>query len=220
MSAVKELRDVPSPSQEAVSTQTAQSPSSTAHREDVPKEPQFVGPTRSAFGLMIGERSLTRMGIPMFESCPPSGAQSPTHTHTHTATMVGADKSYWSRCTASDVAKYLGVFQEEVEAVYPFIDIGQYAFRSQEILDAIRNSDDATSPVSDVSGMSLSSTDRDIVKVATATGIVLDTHGRNDVSSAILEPVERSVSRILSPEVDLKEIQLITMLVGYPREKP
>ncbi|KAH6955610.1 fungal-specific transcription factor domain-containing protein [Ilyonectria sp. MPI-CAGE-AT-0026] len=190
---------------------TIESPASTP-REDVPKQPQFVGPTRSAFSIMIGERSLNRMCIPTFESLPPSSAQSPTLSRSPLATDIG----YWDHCTAGDITKFLVVFQEEVESVYPFIDIGEYALRSQEILAAIRNGSPLNDDVSDTSSViTLSSKDIEIAKVAAAIGIVLETNGTNDFSGAIVESVERNVARISNPRVDLKEVQLLTMLSIY-----
>ncbi|KAF5563799.1 hypothetical protein FPHYL_4996, partial [Fusarium phyllophilum] len=94
------------------------SPAST-HRGEMPKQPQFVGPTRSAFGILVSERSLNRMGVPKFDSMPPSGAQSPIEPALDSIN----DLSFWHCCTASDITKYLVNFQEEVESVYPFIDI-------------------------------------------------------------------------------------------------
>ncbi|KAH7110169.1 fungal-specific transcription factor domain-containing protein [Dactylonectria macrodidyma] len=190
---------------------TIESPAWTP-REGVPKQPQFVGPTRSAFSIMMGERSLNRMCIPTFESSPPSSAQSPTLSRSPLATDIG----YWDHCTASDITKFLVVFQEEVESVYPFIDIGEYALRSQEILAAIRNGSPLNDDVSDTSSViTLSSKDIEIAKVAAAIGIVLETNGANDLSSAIVESVERNVARISNPRVDLKEVQLLTMLSIY-----
>ncbi|KAH6984023.1 hypothetical protein EDB80DRAFT_734243, partial [Ilyonectria destructans] len=190
---------------------TIESPASIP-REDVPKQPQFVGPTRSAFSIMIGERSLNRMCIPPFESLPPSGAQSPTLSRSPLATDIG----YWDHYTASDITKFLVVFQEEVESIYPFIDIGEYALRSQEILAAVRDGSPLNDDVSDTSSViTLSSKDIEIAKVAAAIGIVLETNGTNDFSSAIVESVERNVARISNPQVDLKEVQLLTMLSIY-----
>ncbi|KAH6954081.1 hypothetical protein BKA56DRAFT_603857 [Ilyonectria sp. MPI-CAGE-AT-0026] len=190
---------------------TIESPAST-RREYVPKQPQFVGPTRSAFSIMIGERSLNRMYIPTFESLPPSSAQSPTLLRSPLATDIGS----WDHCTASDITKFLIVFQEEVESVYPFIDIGEYALRSQEMLAAIRNSSPLNGDVSDISSViTLSSKDIEIAKVAVAIGIVLETNGTNDFSGAIVESVERNVARISNPRADLKQVQLLTMLSIY-----
>ncbi|KAF4962579.1 hypothetical protein FSARC_9357 [Fusarium sarcochroum] len=190
-----------------------QSPAST-HRGEIPRQPQFVGPTRSAFGILVSERSLNRMGVPRFDSMPPSGAQSPSE---HVSDRLVTDLGFWDHCTASDVTKYLVIFQEEVESVYPFIDIGEYVTRSKEILEAIQRgglpSDDDIK--SGETSSTLCSKDINLARVAIATGIVLEEHGKTELSIAIVDSVEKNVSCILSAQVDLKEIQLLTMLSIY-----
>ncbi|KAJ4244987.1 hypothetical protein NW762_014193 [Fusarium torreyae] len=190
-----------------------QSPAST-HRGEVPRQPQFVGPTRSAFGILVSERSLNRMGVPRFDSMPPSGVQSPSEP---VSDRLVTDLGFWDHCTASDVTKYLVIFQEEVESVYPFIDIGEYVTRSKEILAAIQRgglpSEDDTK--AGETSSTLCSKDINLARVAIATGIVLEEHGKTELSIAIVDSVEKNVSCILSAQVDLKEIQLLTMLSIY-----
>ncbi|KAK7403062.1 hypothetical protein QQX98_011173 [Neonectria punicea] len=198
----------PSPSQDTV---FVQSPASS-QREGIPKEPQFVGPTRSAFGFMIGERSLTRMGIPTYETLPPSGAQSPTNLSRE---LAADPHDYWHHCTANEIVRLLTVFQEEVESVYPFSNIGDQAARAEGILQAIRSSEPGSHRIQDTSELSVIAKDVDIVKVAMATAIVLETHGKKELSTMIVQSVEHNVSVISRPEVDLKEVQLITMLSIY-----
>lgn len=178
------------------------SPAST-HRGEMPKQPQFVGPTRSAFGILVSERSLNRMGVPKFDSMPPSGAQSPIEPALDSIN----DLSFWHCCTASDITKYLVNFQEEVESVYPFIDIAEYIAQSKEILQAIRGGgfeDEGK----------VSSKDIDIAKVAISTGILLEEPSKLELATAIVDSVQTNVSSILSPQVDLKEVQLLAMLVS------
>ncbi|KAG7417671.1 hypothetical protein DER46DRAFT_118432 [Fusarium sp. MPI-SDFR-AT-0072] len=181
------------------------SPAST-HRGEMPKQPQFVGPTRSAFGILVSERSLNRMGVPKFDSMPPSGAQSPIEPALDSIN----DLSFWHCCTASDITKYLVNFQEEVESVYPFIDIAEYIAQSKEILQAIRGGGLGFEDEGKVS-----SKDIDIAKVAISTGILLEEPSKLELATAIVDSVQTNVSSILSPQVDLKEVQLLAMLSIY-----
>ncbi|CAK7229831.1 hypothetical protein SBRCBS47491_007380 [Sporothrix bragantina] len=185
------------------SANAGHSPASSK-REDVPKAPQFVGPTRSAFGIIIGERSLTSMGIPTYEPTPSGGTQSPTNE-------ASSYEDYWQSITAAEVARLLTVFQEEVESIYPILNIGEQAAHADQILHVIRygaSSRNATD-------LDLSPKDVDIVKVAMATAIVLETHGKTELSTMIVQTVENNVQVIARPKVDLKEIQLISMLSIY-----
>ncbi|KAI5457645.1 fungal-specific transcription factor domain-containing protein [Mariannaea sp. PMI_226] len=179
----------------------------SSQRECVPKGPQFVGPTRPAFGIIIGERSLTRMGIPTYESLPPSGAQSPASPAREFASL----DNYWEDLTPHELARLMTVFQEEIESVYPFINIGEQAAKADQIVHAIRHED----LLSDTPGLGLTSEDVDIAKVAMATAIVLETYGKTELSTVIISSVEKNVHVIARPKVTLKGIQLLTMLSIY-----
>ncbi|RGP78400.1 activator of stress s 1 [Fusarium longipes] len=182
------------------------SDSPTRTRGDVPRQPQFVGPTRSAFGILISERSLNRMGVPKFDSMPPSRAQSPAEP------APDSQKShldFWDCCRASDVTKYLVIYQEEVESVYPFVDIGEYIAKSKEIVEVIQGARSLTEDDG------LCSKDIALARVAMATGIILDEPGKIELSTAIVDSVETNMSSMLSPQVDLKEIQLLAMFSIY-----
>ncbi|KAI6762587.1 hypothetical protein HG530_008567 [Fusarium avenaceum] len=206
---VRELKDqTRNASTSTVSPQTrdnivTHSPAST--RGEIPREPQFVGPTRSAFGILVSERSLNRMGVPKFDSMPPSGAQSPIEEPTNGGHITDLD--FWDCCTDSDVTKHLVSFREEVESVYPFIDIGEYIALSKEILQAIQGKD-----LPEGSSSLLCSNDIALARVAVAIGILLEDPSRIELSISLVSSVETTVSSILSPQVDLKEVQLLTML--------
>ena len=195
---------------------STQSPSS--HRSEVPKQPQFVGPTRSAFSFIIGERSLTRMGIPTFGSPPPTstGCQSPATTTVLPAARemprtTTTEADFWERCNANELIRLLAVFQEEVESVYPFIEIEKLAGKAHHVLAFIEAM--LTGNGKGESKGEVSMKDIEIVKVAVATAIVVEAHGKTELSTAMVESVERNVVRISRPEVSIKEIQLMTMLV-------
>ncbi|PHH91912.1 hypothetical protein CDD83_9779 [Cordyceps sp. RAO-2017] len=211
---VKQLKDH-SPPARSVSllsqdVTVGQSPSTTL--KDAPKQPQFVGPTRPSFGLMVGERSLTRMGIPTFESPPPSGAQSPADIPRD----ITSEAEFWIHCTPGEIARLLAVFEEEVESVYPFIDIVDLASRAQHILDFVRNRRPTGQEISqDTCDTPVSVRDVEMAKIAIATALVVEAHGKTELSTTLAESVERHASRISSPQVELKEIQLMTMLSIY-----
>ncbi|GKU23035.1 unnamed protein product [Fusarium langsethiae] len=175
-------------------------------RSQVPRQPHFVGPTRSAFGILVGERSLNRIGVPTFDSMPPSGAQSPVGLENDNPM---SDLDFWNCCTANDVTRYLVTFQEEVENIYPFTDIGEYIAQSKEILQVIQGARSLENEEG------LCSKDITLTKIAVATGIVLDEPSKIELTTAIIDSVETNVSSILSSQVDLKEIQILTMLSIY-----
>ncbi|KAM3444968.1 hypothetical protein NHJ13734_000837 [Beauveria thailandica] len=201
---------------------SGRSPSSVANRDAVPKHPQFIGPTRPAYGLMIAERSLTRMGIPDSPSSPsgsgPASPEPPQATAADLSTAaVAADVEFWAQCSPAEAARLMGVFEEEAESVYPYIDILELAARSEQILRIIRQpellEDEALAGAS--TGRALTATDIDLAKIAVAIGIAIEARGKNDLCAAIAASVEQNTARISQKEVSLRGIQLLISLSIY-----
>lgn len=162
---------------------------------------------------MVAERSLTRMGIPVSLSQPPSGAQSPSPSvHERDET---ADVEFWATCTASELSRLMSIFEEEVETVYPFTDIMELAQRAPELLEMIRNSSNGFQSY-DADGSSLTAQDVDMAKIAAATGVAIEARGTTDVSSAIADSVEITAARISKSKANLKGLQILLALVSYP----
>ncbi|KAM3503595.1 hypothetical protein MY11210_008657 [Beauveria gryllotalpidicola] len=206
---------------------SGRSPSSVVNKDAVPKDPQFIGPTRPAYGLMIAERSLTRMGIPDSPSSPSgSGPTSPEplqstsadlSTASAAAAAVATDVEFWAQCSPAEAARLMGVFEEEAESVYPYIDILELAARSEQILRIIRRpellEDEALAGAS--TGRALTATDIDLAKIAVAIGIAIEARGKNDLCAAIAASVEQNTARISQKEVSLRGIQLLISLSIY-----
>ena len=181
------------------------------HRADTPKQPQFVGPTRSAYSFEVGERSLTDMGIPSFDLPPPSRPQSLVGSPRESSS--GGD--FWKRCTASEVARLLEVFEEEIESVYPCIDSQALAASASQILEYGRLEERGCEAVGLTGGVqNFGLKDFQIAKAAIATAIVIEGHGSNEDSQMLAESVKDGVSWVRNTEVDLKDIQLLATLVS------
>ncbi|KAH6693555.1 fungal-specific transcription factor domain-containing protein, partial [Plectosphaerella plurivora] len=184
-------------------------------RSPVPMQPHFVGPTRSAFSLRIAESSLTRMGIGSNEAPPPSAPESPSGSPGPSSPEQGPEglarygpDPLLSFQTA-EIVRLLDVFQEEVESVYPFIETSELASNVTQILDIVYGPQtDETSP----KVRKARQKDLRIIKVAVATAIVVEAHGRNDASARLVDSVESEISVTSRADVDLKEVQINTML--------
>lgn len=187
------------------------------HRPDTPKQPQFVGPTRSAYSFEVGERSLTDMGIPSFDVPPPSRPQSAAGSPRDTP----PDTDFWKRCTASEVLRLLEVFEEEIESVYPCIDSRALGASAAEILEYGRLEEggcEVVGPTRQEQGLGLK--DFQIAKLAIAIAIVIEGHGSNEDSQMLVESVMDGVSWVRSADVDLNDIQLLAILVSLVYRLP
>lgn len=169
------------------------------------------------------------MGIPSFDLVPQSDAQSPDSSSEVTpeeeigglaaVTTTALDKNFWQRCDVVEVRRLLDVFQDEVTSVYPCVDVDYLDAGADQILLYGRGEAGAEAHVNDrsVHENNISPLDiRDfwLAELAIATAIVVEMHGRNEESTMMVESVEKNVSRISKPEGDLKELQLLAILVS------
>ena len=149
------------------------------------------------------------MGIPSFElppaSCPQSAVGSPRDE-------APSKLGFWQRYGTSEISRLLGVFQEEVETVYPFIDSQALAAFAPQILEfgRLERDNGVLGPSGEVQGFGFK--DFQLAKVAIAIGMVVEEHGKVEDSQAMVESVRNSAARIPNEEVDLKDVQLLTIL--------
>ncbi|KAM0273133.1 hypothetical protein ACHAQH_008482 [Verticillium albo-atrum] len=187
------------------------------HKSAEPMQPHFVGPTRPAFSLRIAEISLTRMGIGSNEALPPSapdsraGSAGPSSPEPPLALQAGPGYDPLLTFAPGEILRLLDVFQEEVESVYPFIEVADLAANVSQILGLLRHPDE------DLAAHVRRARQKDlrIMKIAVATGIVIEAHGRNDASMMLIDSVEAEISMASRLDVDLKEVQTNTMLSIY-----
>lgn len=198
---------------------STRSPSNAAARDTAPKLPQFIGPTRPSYGLMIAERSLTRMGIPGSPSSPSASAPaspSPEPPSATAAAPAATDLEFWAQCTPAELVRLIGVFEDEVESVYPYIDSTEFTVNAERILRILRQPELLEEEGSIASGMGrrLTATDIDIAKIAVAIGIVIEARGKSDLGTAIVASVEQHATRVSQSTVTLRGIQLMITLVS------
>ncbi|KAF4881220.1 putative transcriptional regulatory protein [Colletotrichum fructicola] len=146
-----------------------------------PKQPQFVGPTRSAFSLKVAETSLTRMGISAQTPLPSGVCESlaptryPTPEQSEPALSVpGTDVLL--TMPLDEVVRLLEVFQEEVETVYPFLDTGELVSKAADIRSFVEDSPDrpatAGSPAVDIKDLSIDAqADLKVIQIMTMISI-------------------------------------------------
>lgn len=197
----------------------------TARRERSlgPREPQFVGPTTSAFSFRIAETSLSRMGVAADPQPPPSGRESalgsPRQATPELDQSLGlatlpsySDSDPLLSFSSQEILRLLDVFQEEVDSVYPFLQINELAANTHQILTWLRNPAENTLHARVKEAREK---DAQILKVAIATAIVIEAHGRNDQSTMLVDSVVCRTNMISRVNVDLKEVQTATMLSIY-----
>ncbi|KAJ4376515.1 hypothetical protein N0V86_006627 [Didymella sp. IMI 355093] len=222
VAALAERRDS-QPSIIAERTPTLRQTASPAHTgttsQRPPQQPQFAGPTRAAFSLNIVETSLNRMGIPSdvhdqagHTSSVSSREATPEPTTALAQTLLQSGVEGLQDISNDDINRLLGIYQEEVASVHPIIETKDLIANAPAIMDLVRNPHQATG----IQKQRLGKKDIHILRLAVATAITHEIHGKNLLSDRLLFEVEQDVGRISSEtEVELKDIQIMGMLSLY-----
>lgn len=101
---------------------------------------------------------------------------------------------------AGEIQRLLEVFNEEVQSVYPFVDVAQL---SEKVVSVIESPEENT--LKDVQA----------IKLAVATAVVVEAQGPTNISKRLLDDVEPVICRISGEAfIDLQELQLMIMLVS------
>ncbi|OOQ90858.1 fungal specific transcription factor domain-containing protein [Penicillium brasilianum] len=192
--------------------------STTSLRSGQPREPQFVGPTRSAFSFNIAETALTRMGIltdQHISTAQSSNASSREPTPEPSLEVPAATFCSESDCLLSfsdvEVARLIGVYQEEVVCCHPILDTELLVLNFPHILQLARHPD----RLEDISPK-LDTKDVHMLRIVIATAITTEPQGKGELCDKLIAAVEQDVGSISSTsEVELKDIQIMAMLSIY-----
>lgn len=190
--------------------------STTSQRTAPPRQPQFAGPTRAAFSLNIVESSLNKMGIPSDVQDPAGQTSSassrdatPEPTTALAQNLLRLGVEGLQGISNDDIARLLGIYQEEVACVHPIIETKDLIATAPQIMEIVRN------PHQPSGLQKLGRKDTHILRLAVATAITHEIHGKNELSDRLVFEVEQDVGRISSEtEVELKDIQIMGMLAS------
>ncbi|XPS75459.1 hypothetical protein M3J07_007536 [Ascochyta lentis] len=191
--------------------------SATSQRTNPPRQPQFAGPTRAAFSLNIVESSLHRMGIPSDVQDPAGHTSSvssreatPEATTVLAGNLLRSGVEGLQGISNEEVIRLLGIYEEEVACVHPIIETKDLISDAPQIMEMVRH------PHQLITQHKLGRKDIHILRLAVATAITHEIHGKNDLSDLLVFEVEQDVGRISTEtEVELKDIQIMGMLSLY-----
>ncbi|KAK6221796.1 fungal specific transcription factor [Colletotrichum tabaci] len=187
-----------------------------------PKQPQFDGPTRSAFSLKVAETSLTKMGISANDPAPETVNESLDPTRYPTPEQ--SEASQWMQGTdvlltisLDEFVRLLEVFEEEVEIVYPFVDTRELISKSAAIRAYVEeNSDFTAATASTAPSTGVEIKDVILARIAVAISMVVESHGKNPTSNKLVDPVKQLIYQFsIDADVDLKVVQIMAMISIY-----
>jgi hypothetical protein len=166
-------------------------------------------------GIQTGETPESRSASPV-----PPEDPSPAEIQN-----LPADLQQGSDCLLSfeldELLRLLDVYEEEIESVYPFTNIKEFSLRLPCILNYVRNCGNSPSdepPRTEPQTSQIELKDVQLVKLAIATAIIIEARGSNALSKKLVDSVESVVCRVSGEaKIDLKEVQIMTMLVSSCR---
>ncbi|ETS87875.1 hypothetical protein PFICI_01703 [Pestalotiopsis fici W106-1] len=191
-----------------------------------PHQPLFVGHTRSQYSLDVAKTSLVEKGLSsndaLQSSVIPSAMPSPRAQSAEpsndgaSAGDRGSTDDPLLDFSRAEIARLIGVFQEEVETIYPFVESGKLADSLGETLSGLQSGNhDSRDGIGDGTNHGTFGDIR-VLKTILAVAIVIEAHGRNDVSRRLIESSGQTVARITeSPSVDMRDLQSLAILSIY-----
>lgn len=112
--------------------------------------------------------------------------------------------------TCAELVRLLEIYHEEIACIHPIVDARELIEHASKMFDLSREPGTwlAEVQLKDIRVLHM-------IKIAIATALIHETHGKNAESDSLIAGVEQDVSVIsLAHAVDLKDIQVMGMLVS------
>ncbi|KAH7070232.1 fungal-specific transcription factor domain-containing protein [Paraphoma chrysanthemicola] len=173
-------------------------------------QPQFIGPTRSAYSLNIAEASLTGMNTSGHQvSSREDSPEAPTRPSPYSHVATGVDVLV--SVSVDEATRLINVYREEALSVYPIVDAEWLIGNVPRILNLAKQPQSRSHTEARQNRL-----DMHILRLAIATAMILEMHGKNELSDRLIDSVEDDLGRISrkSP-VLLKDLQITGMLSIY-----
>ncbi|KAL6921136.1 hypothetical protein FSST1_005162 [Fusarium sambucinum] len=170
-----------------------------------PREPQFVGPMRSAYSFQIAENSLSGMGIERRPGTAMSLSASPSDSAPDIESERGSfplrDADVLSNLGAGEIMRLLELYREEVATVYPFIEMESL---SRNVTSVLESPEENT--LKEIQA----------IKLAVGTALAIEAQGQNNLSKRLVDEVEPVICSVSGEAfIDIQELQLMMMLSIY-----
>jgi hypothetical protein len=177
-----------------------------------PGSPDYVGPTSAEFGIMQGQKSTG-------ESDGYGDGESETESTTAPSPVAVSDVEAMSNdplgCFGKEEAlRLVDVYENNVGLMYPCIDLDSV----RSYVDDYYKDGSRAGPTPP--GMSdqdwFFARDAEVLKIILATALLAESHGRSERAALLADSVEdRFAARVKIPEVDMKELLILTLLVSF-----
>jgi hypothetical protein len=146
---------------------------------------------------------------PEMETAAGSRASSPEEDGRNVSTFSDKTADYLQGLPHDEIVRLLEIYHEEIACVHPIIDTKDLIRKASQILELADKSENLVASIDSVDRK-----DVHLMKIAIATALLHETHGKNESSDALIASVETDVGVIsLASTVELRDIQVMGMLV-------
>lgn len=195
------------------------------HRtKSLSKQPQFHGPTSSAYSLGVAKMSLNKMGI----TGTGEGEDEGVITHDATPmdsppvriasihqTALHADKDPIWALTQHEAMRLVTVWHEEVGSMYPLLDIDSLVRFTELLFRFVEAVSKAGLMQRGLPGAdAIEDEQTNILKIILATALIMEGGGKNPLGEKLFNNTRKILDKMLSDPVDLTSIRMLALVVG------
>ncbi|KAM6508227.1 hypothetical protein FALCPG4_018108 [Fusarium falciforme] len=186
-----------------------------------PKEPQFIGYTRSDYGLSVAKSSLTFAGASTVDALSASTISSIADSPREETPEIIDEPASRSplpqddpllSIERSEILRLMNVYHEELHSVYPVFDTRGFVESTILLLFAHPEDDERAS------ALSLDHTqhkDIRLLKIALAASIVIEAQCKTELAQRLVNSIECDTSHVAQTTIDLREVQISTIMSIY-----
>lgn len=171
-----------------------------------PQSPSFVGPTSAEFGLTARQKSVDDSDGDDLASTAGASPGPTSDTEAMSADPLGC-------LGLAEALRLVTVYENTVGLMYPCVDLDSVRIYVTEYY----RTEGRPGPISPVTMDQdwFFARDIEVLKIILATALLAESHGRSERAAFLADSVEdRFAGRVKIAEVDMKELLILTLLVG------
>lgn len=200
--------------------ESSHNPYYNAPRLTAPTQPQFIGPTSSAYNFNVANNTLKMMGIQPQGSNITSNVETAIPSRNNSPELLGPSEFPATDLLLSmeieEIYSLLEIYREELDPVYPFIALDETVISVPLIYEHLQQRH-MSSPIgrADSRCCGVNSQDVKVLKLMVSSALVLKNHGESNFAHRLVESVDNGLSTgIRGVEVDLQGLRIFTLMVS------
>lgn len=220
---IQDLQKIP-PQNQAVPISTSSNHADARWTNRGPVSPSYIGPTSSEFGLNVSNDAAAHLdeteiseNIQISSSNSPSALPEEPREKDH-IDISRSDNPLLS-LTEADALRLVDVFDEAVALMYPVVDLKSIR---EYIVDFYRQPFDGSNnhlcpPQNGNEVWWFSARDTEVLKIVLALALISESNGKCELGDVLAASVENTFAstRTQVPEVDMKELIILTLVVSH-----